>query len=133
MFDAWDISIFVGFDFQNIDAQRLKSRKELLTLLFRKLLILRKYSIKAELASLPEGKLLINTVNAHSFNTAKKDQLFANALTNGDVLIPNGVSIVKACKWIKAYSQPKERIAGWDLFSFEMNKLKKKWYGDVHG
>ena len=34
---------------------------------------------KAELASLPEGKLLINTVNAHSFNTAKKDQLFADA------------------------------------------------------
>ena len=81
---------------------------------------------KAELASLPEGKLLINTVNAHSFNTAKKDQLFAEALTNGDVLIPDGVSIVKACKWIKAKSQPKERIAGWDLFFFEMNKLEKK-------
>ena len=81
---------------------------------------------KAELASLPEGKLLINTVNAHSFNTAKKDQLFADALTNGDVLIPDGVSIVKACKWIKAKSQPKERIAGWDLFFFEMNKLEKK-------
>ena len=81
---------------------------------------------KAELASLPEGKLLINTVNAHSFNTAKKDQLFAEALTNGDVLIPDGVSIVKACKWIKAKSQPKERIAGWDLFEFEMSKLEKK-------
>ena len=81
---------------------------------------------KAELASLPEGKLLINTINAHSFNTAKKDQLFADALTNGDVLIPDGVSIVKACKWIKAKSLPKERIAGWDLFAFEMNKLEKK-------
>lgn len=81
---------------------------------------------KAELSSLPEGKLLINTVNAHSFNTAKKDQLFADALTNGDVLIPDGVSIVKACKWIKAKSQPKERIAGWDLFSFEMNNLEKR-------
>ena len=81
---------------------------------------------KAELASLPEGKLLINTVNAHSFNTAKKDQLFADALTNGDVLIPDGVSIVKACKWIKAKSQPKERIAGGDLFSFEMEKLERE-------
>ena len=81
---------------------------------------------KAELASLPEGKLLINTINAHSFNTAKKDQLFAEALTNGDVLIPDGVSIVKACKWIKAESQPKERIAGWDLFSFEMEKLERE-------
>ena len=80
---------------------------------------------KAELALLPEGKLLINTINAHSYNTARKDGLFAEALTNGDVLIPDGVSIVKACRWIKAKSQPKERIAGWDLFEFEMNKLEQ--------
>ena len=81
---------------------------------------------KEALASIPQGKKLINTVNAHSFNTAKKDKLFAEALTNGDVLIPDGVSIVKACRRIKAKSQPKERIAGWDLFEFEMNKLEKK-------
>ena len=80
---------------------------------------------KAELAALPEGKLLIYTINAHSYNTARKDELFAEALTNGDVLIPDGVSIVKACRWIKAKSQPKERIAGWDLFEFEMNKLEE--------
>lgn len=80
---------------------------------------------KTELALLPEGKLLINTINAHSFNTAKKDKLFAEALTNGDALIPDGVSIVKACRWIKAKSQPKERIAGWDLFAFEMEHLEK--------
>lgn len=84
---------------------------------------------KAELAALPEGKLLINTINAHSYNTARKDGLFAEALTNGDVLIPDGVSIVKACKWIKAKSQPKERIAGWDLFSFEMENLERKQCG----
>ena len=80
---------------------------------------------KAELAALPEGKLLINTINAHSYNTARKDELFAEALTNGDVLIPDGGSIVKACRWIKAKSLPKERIAGWDLFEFEMNKLEE--------
>lgn len=84
---------------------------------------------KAELAALPEGKLLINTINAHSYNTARKDELFAEALTNGDVLIPDGVSIVKACRWIKAKSQPKERIAGWDLFSFEMENLERKQCG----
>ena len=81
---------------------------------------------KAELAALPEGKLLINTINAHSYNTARKDKLFAEALTNGDVLIPDGVSIVKACKWINAKSLPKERTAGWDLFSFEMEKLERE-------
>lgn len=75
---------------------------------------------------LPEGKLLINTINAHSYNTALKDELFAEALTKGDVLIPDGASIVKACKWIKAKSQPRERIAGWDLFVLEMDRLNRK-------
>lgn len=84
------------------------------------------FGSKAELASLPEGRLLINTINAHSYNTARKDSLFAEALTNGDVLLPDGVSIVKACKWIKAKSLPKERIAGWDLFVFEMEKLERE-------
>ena len=78
------------------------------------------------LASISNGKILINTVNAHSFNTAQKDDLFADALRNGDYLIPDGVSIVKACKWLKAKSQPKERIAGWDLFVLEMEKLNRK-------
>lgn len=84
------------------------------------------FGSKAELASLPEGKLLINTINAHSYNTARKDSLFAEALMNGDVLLPDGVSIVKACKWIKAKSLPEERIAGWDLFAFEMEKLERE-------
>ena len=86
---------------------------------------------KSELASLKEGKLLINTINAHSYNTARKDALFAEALSCGDVLIPDGVSVVKACKWIHATSQPKERIAGWDLFTFEMNKLEKESAKDM--
>ena len=70
--------------------------------------------------------MLINTINAHSFNTARKDNLFAEALSKGDVLIPDGISIVKACKWINAKSKPKERIAGWDLFVYEMNNLEKR-------
>lgn len=80
---------------------------------------------RSDLKKLPQGKLLINTINAHSYNTALKDVLFAEALIKGDVLIPDGISIVKACKWLKAVSRPKERIAGWDLFEFEMKKLAK--------
>ncbi|NPD92930.1 WecB/TagA/CpsF family glycosyltransferase [Xylanibacter muris] len=80
----------------------------------------------AMLKRLPDGKLLINTINAHSYNTAQNDRLFAEALMNGDVLIPDGVSIVKACQWIKAKSQPVERVAGWDLFAFEMDRLEKR-------
>lgn len=79
-----------------------------------------------ELQQLPEGKVLINTVNAHSFNTAQKDSLFADALMRGDALIPDGISIVKACEWMNAKSKPKERIAGWDLFIYEMDRLNKK-------
>ena len=79
-----------------------------------------------QLKLLPQGKLLINTINAHSYNTALKDPLFANALMKGDALIPDGASIVKVCKWLKTQSQPRERIAGWDLFILEMNRLNEK-------
>lgn len=92
---------------------------------------------KEALKDIPEGKVLINTINAHSFNQAQKDALFAEALrtvhgsgfmVNGSeecvkYLIPDGASIVKACRMLKAKSQPKERIAGWDLFAFEMQRL----------
>ncbi len=79
---------------------------------------------REQLEQVPQGKVLINTINAHSYNTAQKDELFAEALCCGDFLIPDGASIVKACRWLKAKSQPKERIAGWDLFSFEMKRLE---------
>ena len=80
---------------------------------------------RAELAKLPEGKLLINTINAFSYDNARKDVLFSEALQKGDVLIPDGISIVKACRFLNAKSQPKERIAGWDLFEYEMEKLNR--------
>ena len=93
---------------------------------------------KEALKGIPEGKVLINCVYAHSFNVAQKDALFAEALrtvhgsgfmVNGSeecvkYLIPDGASIVKACRMLKAKSQPKERIAGWDLFSFEMERVE---------
>lgn len=80
---------------------------------------------RAELAKLPEGKLLINTINAFSYDNARMDVLFSEALQKGDVLIPDGISIVKACRFLNAKSQPKERIAGWDLFVYEMEKLNR--------
>lgn len=78
---------------------------------------------RAALSAVPRGKVLINTINAHSYNVAQKDERFADALRNGDCLIPDGASIVKACRWLKAKSRPKERIAGWDLFVAEMGRL----------
>lgn len=97
---------------------------------------------KEELEQIPEGKVLINTINAHSYNVAQKDRVFAESLNVNDnendndspndnlnykkYLIPDGASIVKACRWLKAKSQPKERIAGWDLYDFEMRRLNDK-------
>lgn len=78
------------------------------------------------LEMIPDGKVLINTINAHSFNTAQYDKPFADALKGGDYLIPDGASVVKACKWLRAPSQPIERCAGWDLFEFEMSRLNTK-------
>lgn len=80
----------------------------------------------SKLEEIQDGKVLTNTINAHSFNVAQKDDLFAEALKNGGYLIPDGASILKACKFLKAKSQPKERIAGWDLFQFEMDRLNKR-------
>jgi len=87
---------------------------------------------KEALAAIPQGKVLINTINAHSYNMAQKDEAFAESLTpclspedEGSIqkyLIPDGASIVKACRWLKGRSMPQERIAGWDLFAFEMER-----------
>lgn len=79
---------------------------------------------KADLSLLPEGKLLINTINAHSYNTTQKDRQFQKALLKGGALIPDGVSMVLALKWLKG--EKIERIAGWDLFRFEMDSLNRK-------
>ncbi|MBQ9310476.1 MAG: WecB/TagA/CpsF family glycosyltransferase [Bacteroidales bacterium] len=80
---------------------------------------------RAALADIPEGKILINTINAHSYNVAQKDSAFAAALSGGDFLIPDGAGIVKACHWLGKAGSPLERVAGWDLFCFEMERVSK--------
>lgn len=84
---------------------------------------------RVALQDIPKGKVLINTINAHSYNVAQKDDVFAASLAKGGYLIPDGSSIVLACKWLKAKSQPIERIAGWDLFTFEMQRLNDSHNG----
>lgn len=75
------------------------------------------------LDELPSGKLLINTINAHSYNMAKSDAYFAEALCKSDVLLPDGISIVFAKRYLK--NEILKKIAGTDLFYFEMNRLNK--------
>ena len=78
------------------------------------------------MASWPEGKYLVDTVNAHSFVVAQRDAVFADALVNADALIPDGISIVKACRWLRTQNAPDEKIAGADLFAYEMGKLEER-------
>ena len=81
---------------------------------------------RADMDAWPEGKFLIDTVNAHSFVVAQKDGAFAKALTGADALLPDGISIVKACRWLRTKNAPAEKIAGADLFAYEMGKLEEK-------
>lgn len=75
------------------------------------------------LENLPDSKLLINTINAHSFNTAQADKLFREAIQNSDILLPDGISIVIATRFIKGLKFKK--IAGSELFYYEMNRLNR--------
>lgn len=81
---------------------------------------------KQALNHLPDNKLMINTINAYSYTVARRDPAFAQALNDSDVLLPDGAGIVYACRLLKAKSRPKERITGWDLFTFEMERLNAR-------
>lgn len=83
-------------------------------------------SNKDRLNDLPDGKMLINTVNAYSFNLAERDEPFARALRECDVLLPDGASIVWAAKYVGNPNPPEHRTAGWDLFEMEMNKWNRR-------
>lgn len=75
------------------------------------------------------SKKLITTLNAHSYNTLHKDIAFKEAIQKSDILLPDGVSMVWASRFIKGENIKK--IAGEDLFYHEMkrvNKLKGKCF-----
>lgn len=69
------------------------------------------------------GKLVINTINPHSYVVAKKDKLFQVALQNSDILLPDGIGIVYASKWLNKIKIA--RITGYDLFIQILLKLNK--------
>ena len=84
--------------------------------------MLKKFKIfNKSLNHLDKGKLLINTINAYSYIVALKDVEFNEALLNSNVLIPDGISIVWAIKLLK--NKKIKKIAGADLFFYEMNRL----------
>ena len=93
--------------------------------MFLKLRDLKFVKSRADIAQIPAGKVLINTINAHSYNTAQNDLLFAESLLKCDYLLPDGVSILIACKLLRLDNCPNQRCPGWDLFDIDMKKLNQ--------
>lgn len=75
------------------------------------------------LESFSNNKLLVQTINAHSFNVAQKDALFAEALLKAHVLLPDGISVVWSYRLLR--KKKVTRITGTDLFLHEMNRVNK--------
>ena len=68
-------------------------------------------------------KILISTINAHSYNIAKEDKTFKKALHTSNILLPDGISIVHAIRWLTGNKLNK--IAGNDLFKWEMERMNR--------
>lgn len=68
-------------------------------------------------------KTVINTLNQYSYMMAVKDARFKEALMASDVLLPDGVGIVAACKILNGLRIKK--IAGADLHHFLLHKLSE--------
>ncbi len=68
-----------------------------------------------------KGKMIINTINPHSYCIAKKDSVFKRALTEADVLLPDGIGIVWAARVLE--QRKIKKIAGYDIFIYLMEHL----------
>jgi N-acetylglucosaminyldiphosphoundecaprenol N-acetyl-beta-D-mannosaminyltransferase len=76
-----------------------------------------------DIKNLPNTKLLINTINAHSYNVAKKDIEFLKALSGSDVIMPDGIGVVIGYKLL---NKKVNKVAGADLFYHQMDRLNKE-------
>lgn len=83
------------------------------------------YNLSTRLPALnSQTKLLINTINPHSYCAAEKDPLFRSALTSSDVLLPDGVGIIWGCRLL--YKKSIDKISGFDLHLNYLNELNRK-------
>jgi N-acetylglucosaminyldiphosphoundecaprenol N-acetyl-beta-D-mannosaminyltransferase len=73
------------------------------------------------LQTINKPKVLISTLNAHSFNTVQNDAIFEHALQNSDILLPDGISVVWAMRLLTG--EKLQKIAGADLFFYEMERV----------
>lgn len=74
--------------------------------------------------SFPKEKLVISTINPHSYCVAKKDKIFKEALESSDMLIPDGIGVVWATEFL--YNQAIKKISGFDLHLHFLHLLNQK-------
>lgn len=79
------------------------------------------------LENLPlKSKLLVSTINQYSYCISQEDSMFKKALLESDVILPDGVAIVIASKFLNGVSVKK--IAGADFHEFQLKRLN-----EIHG
>ena len=71
-----------------------------------------------------DGKLTINTINQYSYCMAEKDSSFRTSLLESDVLLPDGIGIVVASRFL--YGERIQKIAGADLHEFLLKKMDRE-------
>jgi len=71
-----------------------------------------------------DKRQVVNTINPHSYITAKDDIDFKEALQDSDILIPDGSGIVLYAKFI--YNKAISKVAGADLHEFLLKKINER-------
>lgn len=70
-----------------------------------------------------ENKITINTINQYSYCIAERDLVFKEALKRSDILLPDGIGIVKAYSYLTGKSIKK--IAGADMHHNLLTQLNR--------
>ena len=84
------------------------------------------YTIAADYVfdRIPEGRITVNTINAYSWVMADKDPLFRKALVESDYLLPDGIAVVWAARFLRG--EKINKIAGADLHRMVLETLNRK-------
>ena len=75
------------------------------------------------LSELSNDKMIISCLNAHSFNILQIDKLYQSAIQKSDVILPDGIAIVYALRFLTGMKITK--ISGHMLFAYEMDRLSQ--------
>lgn len=71
-----------------------------------------------------KSKISINTINQYSYCIGERDLLFKEVLKESDILLPDGVGIVKACSFLTGKSISK--VTGWDIHKHLLHALNRE-------